>query len=60
MERDPLAIIQDLTELIEAIDRRSPQLQRSGESDIADAAMRLRVQAQDRIEQINAARRAAG
>ena len=52
MNRDPLAIVQDLAELIEAIDRRSPQLQRSGESDIVEAATRLRVQAQTRIAEL--------
>lgn len=52
MSRDPLAIVQDLAELIEAIDRRSPQLQRSGESEIVDAAARLRVQAEARISEL--------
>lgn len=52
MNRDPLAIIQDLTELIEAIDRRAPQLQRGGEAAIADAATRLRVQARARIAEL--------
>ena len=52
MNRDALAIVQDLAELIEAIDRRSAQLQRSGESDIVEAATRLRVQAQARISEL--------
>lgn len=52
MNRDPLATVQDLAELIEAIDRRSPQLQRSGESDIVQAATRLRIQAQARISEL--------
>jgi hypothetical protein len=49
MSRDPLATIKDLAELIEAIDRRSLQLQRSGEAAIVDAATRLRIQARARI-----------
>lgn len=52
MSRDPLAIAQDLAELIEAIDRRSPQLQRSGEAAIVEAATRLRIQAQARISEL--------
>jgi hypothetical protein len=52
MNRDLLAVVQDLAELIEAIDRRSPQLRRSGESDIVEAATRLRVQAQARISEL--------
>ena len=52
MNRDPHAIVQDLTELIEAIDRRSPQLQRSGEAAIVEAATRLRLQAQVRISEL--------
>lgn len=49
MSRDPLATIKDLADLIEAIDRRSLQLQRSGEAAIVDAATRLRIQARARI-----------
>jgi hypothetical protein len=52
MNRDPRAIVQDLTELIEAIDRRSPQLQRSGEAAIVEAATRLRLEAQVRISEL--------
>lgn len=51
---DSLAIIQDLTELIEAIDRRAPQLERSGESSIANAAARLRSEARARIIELEA------
>ena len=50
--RDPLETIRDLIELIEAIDRRAPQLQRGGEAAIADAAVRLRIQAQARIAEL--------
>ena len=52
MNRDPRAIVQGLAELIEAIDRRSPQLQRSGETEIVAAATRLRIQAQARISEL--------
>ena len=53
MNSDPLAIIQELAELIEAIDRRAPQLQRSGEAEIVAAATRLRIQAQARISELS-------
>ena len=52
MNQDPHAISQDLAELIEAIDRRAPQLQRGGEAAIVDAARRLRVQAGARIVEL--------
>ena len=52
MNRHPLEIVQDLAELVEAIDRRLPQLQRSGESDIMQAATRLRLQAQARMSEL--------
>lgn len=52
MSADPLATIQDLAELIEAIERRSPQLQRSGEAAIVEAATRLRIQARARITEL--------
>ena len=57
MNRDARAVVEDLAELIDAIDRRSPQLQRSGESEIVEAAMRLRVQAQARISELTPVRR---
>jgi hypothetical protein len=41
-----------LAELIAAIDRRLPQVERSGESAIADAATRLRTEAQKRIGEL--------
>ena len=41
-----------LNELITAIDRRLPQVQRSGEAAIANAAVRLRIEAQKRISEI--------
>jgi hypothetical protein len=57
MNPDPLEVVRDLTELIEAIDRRSAQLQRSGESEIAAAAARLRIQAQARISELTDVKR---
>ena len=41
-----------LTELIAALDRRVPYVQRAGESAIANAAGRLRLEAIKRIEEI--------
>ena len=52
MKRDSAAIIRDLRELIEALDRRLPQVQRAGEASIANAAMRLRTEARNRIEEL--------
>lgn len=52
MNQKSLAIIRDLTELIEAIDRRLPQVQRLGEAAIANAAMRLRIEARARIAEL--------
>ena len=49
---DHLATIRDLIELIDAIDRRAPQLQRTGESDLAASALRLREQAAARIAEL--------
>ena len=44
--------IRDLRELIEAIDRRLPHVERAGESKIASAAMQLRTQASERIAEL--------
>lgn len=44
--------VQDLRELIEAIDRRLPQVERSGEAVIARAARVLRTEALSRIAEI--------
>ena len=41
-----------LNELITAIDRRLPQVQRTGEAAIANAAVRLRIEAEKRITEI--------
>jgi hypothetical protein len=43
-----------LVELVAAIDRRLPQVQRSGEAAIANAAMRLRIEATKRIVELEA------
>lgn len=43
-----------LNDLIRALDRRLPQVQRSGESTIADAAERLRLEACKRIAELEA------
>ncbi len=56
---DPLATIQDLIELIEAIERRSPQLQRNGEAAIVDTARRLGIQARARIRELEVLARGA-
>jgi hypothetical protein len=42
-----------LSELIGAIDRRLPQVQRSGEAVIANAAVRLRMEAEKRIAELD-------
>ena len=44
--------IDQLIELIAAVDRRLPQVQRAGEGAIANAAMRLRIEAQKRITEL--------
>ena len=41
-----------LEELIVAIDRRLPQVERVGEREIAKAALQLRIQAQKRIDEL--------
>lgn len=46
------ATVTQLTELIEAIDRRLPQVQRSGEAAIANAAVRLRIEAVKRVGEL--------
>jgi hypothetical protein len=51
-QRDLKATMLQLVELIEAIDRRLPQVQRAGEGAIANAATRLRIEATKRIAEI--------
>lgn len=45
-------MIRDLRELIDALDRRLPQVQRSGEASIANAAIALRTAALARITEL--------
>jgi hypothetical protein len=47
-----LRIVRELHELIAALDRRVPQVQRAGEAAIAKAASVLREQALKRIDEI--------
>jgi hypothetical protein len=49
-------VVASLLELIDAIDRRVPQVQRVGELAIAAAAAALRQEALARIEELNGAR----
>jgi hypothetical protein len=49
---DRRAMIADLRELIRALDRRVPRLERSGERTIAQEAAELRAKALKRIEQL--------
>ena len=42
-----------LSELIAALDRRLPQVQRSGEQVIVNAAVRLRMEAEKRIAELD-------
>ena len=42
-----------LSELIAALDRRLPQVQRAGEETIANAAVRLRMEAEKRIAELD-------
>ena len=48
-------ILQELHELIAALDRRVPQIHRVGESAIARFAAALRVEASKRIEELESA-----
>jgi hypothetical protein len=56
MTTQPAAFLADvvaqLQELIDAIDRRLPQVQRAGEATIANAAVRLRLEAVKRLSEI--------
>jgi hypothetical protein len=47
-----VATVTELNELIVAIDRRLPQVQRAGEAAIANAAVRLRTEAEKRIKEL--------
>ena len=60
MKRVPAAVatlsetVLQLQDLILALDRRLPQVQRAGESAIANAALRLRMEASKRIGELEA------
>jgi hypothetical protein len=47
------SVIDDLRDLITALDRRTPQLERKGERDIATAAAALRAEAVHRIAELD-------
>ena len=47
--------LRDLQELIDALDRRLPQVERSGEASIASAAAKLRDEARARVAQLERA-----
>jgi hypothetical protein len=49
---DAKETLRELKELIDAIDRRLPQVERAGECAIANAALHLRIQAQKRIDEL--------
>jgi hypothetical protein len=51
-DRTPAQVIRELNELIAALDRRVPQVERLGEVALARAAAALRNEARQRIEEI--------
>jgi hypothetical protein len=54
-ESDRARALRHLTELIAALDRRVPQIERAGEIDIARNAATLKAKALERIAQLEAA-----
>jgi hypothetical protein len=48
----PISAVRELLELISALDRRVPQIQRAGEASIAHDAAALKARALERIEQL--------
>lgn len=48
----PSSVVRELQELIAALDRRVPQVQRAGEASIAREAAALRARALKRIEEL--------
>ena len=52
--RPDRTLVEDLRELVEAIDRRVPRLEREGERVIARDAAALKVEAMKRIEELEA------
>jgi hypothetical protein len=51
-EPKTVKIIRELREVIEALDRRLPQIERAGEVEIVRAATGLRIEALRRIEEL--------
>ncbi len=51
--------VRELLELVEALDRRVPQVQRTGEAELARDAAMLRARALKRIEELERAARGA-
>jgi hypothetical protein len=51
-DRSPTEIVRELNELIAALDRRVPRVERIGEVALARAAAALRTEARRRIEEI--------
>jgi hypothetical protein len=52
MAMTPAEVVRELLELIAALDRRVPQVQRAGEASIARDAAALKARALKRIEEI--------
>jgi hypothetical protein len=52
MAMTPTSAVRELLELIAAIDRRVPQIQRAGEASIARDAARLKARALERIKEL--------
>ena len=52
MAMTPSRVVRELLELIAALDRRVPQVQRAGEASIARDAAALKAQALKRIEEL--------
>jgi len=52
MAMTPSGVVRELQELIAALDRRVPQVQRAGEASIAREAAALRARALNRIEEL--------
>jgi hypothetical protein len=52
MAMTPSALVRELRELISALDRRMPQVERAGEASIARDAATLRARALKRIEEL--------
>jgi hypothetical protein len=59
-DRTPGQIVRELNELIAALDRRVPQVERLGEVALARAAAALRDEARRRIEEIERNAAASG